>query len=156
MKKIDLGQTVSILANLGVIAGIVFLGIELQQNNELLEAESRSARNDRAIGLLSLPANRELAAVLAKLNDGDDLDSTDQVQLRSYAIVIFRNFEANFNEIQLGNLDGEAVLNTQRGIVRSVGGTAPIPWHDYWQSYRSRGTPEFVQWMEELVFNDNE
>ena len=38
MKKPDLGQTITIFANLGVIAGIVFLGIELQQNNELLTA----------------------------------------------------------------------------------------------------------------------
>ena len=32
-KKIDLGQIITICANIGVIAGIVFLGIELQQNN---------------------------------------------------------------------------------------------------------------------------
>jgi len=32
MKKIDLGQTIQTLANLGVIAGIVFLAMELQQN----------------------------------------------------------------------------------------------------------------------------
>ena len=42
MKKLDLGQTVSILANLGVIAGIVFLGIEIRQNNYLLETQSIS------------------------------------------------------------------------------------------------------------------
>jgi hypothetical protein len=42
MKKIDLGQTITILANVGVIAGIVFLAIELQQNNALLETEIRS------------------------------------------------------------------------------------------------------------------
>ena len=35
MTKIDLGRTISILANIGVIAGIVFLGLELQQNNVL-------------------------------------------------------------------------------------------------------------------------
>ncbi len=29
MKKIDLGQTIQILANVGVIAGILFLGIAL-------------------------------------------------------------------------------------------------------------------------------
>ncbi len=29
MKKIDLGQTIGILANVGVIAGILFLGIAL-------------------------------------------------------------------------------------------------------------------------------
>ena len=31
MKKIDLGQTVSILANVGVLAGLVFVGMQLQQ-----------------------------------------------------------------------------------------------------------------------------
>ena len=36
MKKIDLGQTLTILANVGVIAGIVFLGYELRQNTLVL------------------------------------------------------------------------------------------------------------------------
>lgn len=40
MKKIDLGQAVGILANIGVIAGIIFLVFELQQNNKLLRAEA--------------------------------------------------------------------------------------------------------------------
>ena len=154
MKTIDLGQAVSILANVGVIAGIVFLGIELRQNNELLEAESRFARSERAVGLLTLPISRELAAVLAKVSDGDDLDSTDQIQLRSYVRVVFRNFEANFDEIRLGNLDREAVRQAQRSIVRNEVGTTPIPWRDYWQGYKQRSTPEFVQWMEEFVFNE--
>ena len=40
MKKPDLGQTISVLAKLGVIAGIAFLATELKQNNELLRAEA--------------------------------------------------------------------------------------------------------------------
>jgi hypothetical protein len=32
-----------VLANLGVIAGIVFLGYELRQNNDLLGIEQRAA-----------------------------------------------------------------------------------------------------------------
>ena len=46
MKKLDLGQTITILANLGVIAGIVFLGIELQQNNEALGLQVRLEREN--------------------------------------------------------------------------------------------------------------
>ena len=34
MKKMDLGQTLQILANFGVIAGIVFLAIEIRQNTD--------------------------------------------------------------------------------------------------------------------------
>ncbi len=41
MKKIDLGQTITILANVGVIAGIVFLAVELRQNNTLMAAQAR-------------------------------------------------------------------------------------------------------------------
>ena len=47
MKKINLGQLIGILANLGVIAGIVFLAFELEQNNQLMEAEARTAGAER-------------------------------------------------------------------------------------------------------------
>ena len=47
MKKLELGQTITILANVGVIAGIVFLAIEPRQNNELLGVQIRSGILDR-------------------------------------------------------------------------------------------------------------
>ena len=157
MKNLDLGQAIGVLANIGVIAGIVFLGLELRQNNELLEAESRYARAERAVGLyMGAAFNRDFAAALAKLNSGEDLDPTDQIQLRSYALAIFRNFEANFDEMQAGNLNEAATLQAFRGIVRNHGQPAPLPWYDYWQIYKPRANPEFLQWMEEAVFNGSE
>ena len=36
MKKLDLGQTMTILANVGVIVGISFLAVELRQNNDMM------------------------------------------------------------------------------------------------------------------------
>ena len=41
MKNNDLGQAISILANVGEITGIVFLAFELQQNNEALGLQAR-------------------------------------------------------------------------------------------------------------------
>ena len=43
MKKIDLGQTITILANAGVIAGLVFVGVQLNQDRELAEIDRRVA-----------------------------------------------------------------------------------------------------------------
>lgn len=37
MRKFDIAQILQVLANLGVIAGIVLLTIEVHQNNELLD-----------------------------------------------------------------------------------------------------------------------
>jgi len=47
MKKIDLGQTINTLANIGVIAGIVFLAIQLKQVNVQLDQDRSVAAADR-------------------------------------------------------------------------------------------------------------
>jgi len=51
MKKIDLGQAIGVLANLGVITGIVFLAYETHQNSELLELQVRAAQLDQRMTL---------------------------------------------------------------------------------------------------------
>ena len=40
MKKIDLGQTLGILANVGVVFGILLLAYELNQNRQMMEAQT--------------------------------------------------------------------------------------------------------------------
>lgn len=42
MRKLDMARTITTLANLGVIAGIVVLAVELNQNNQLLKMEARA------------------------------------------------------------------------------------------------------------------
>ena len=65
MKKIDLGQTAAVLANLGVIAGVLFLALELQQNNELIAAEGRLNRSNQVIETWNtLVTHPELALLL--------------------------------------------------------------------------------------------
>ena len=40
MKKIDLGQTITIFANLGVIGGLIFLAVEIRQNSDIARASA--------------------------------------------------------------------------------------------------------------------
>ena len=52
MKKLDVGQMITILANLGVIAGIVFLAVEIRQNQASLDEQNvlnRQASRDAAL-----------------------------------------------------------------------------------------------------------
>ena len=35
MKRLDLGQTIAVLANVGVIGGLVFVGLQLQQDRDI-------------------------------------------------------------------------------------------------------------------------
>lgn len=46
MKKIQPGQIIIILANIDVIAGVAFLGFELQQNNDAKDLQTRLEREN--------------------------------------------------------------------------------------------------------------
>lgn len=52
MKKIDLGQAITISANVGVIIGIFFLVIEVRQNNLLMLSQTRSQISQSISNLL--------------------------------------------------------------------------------------------------------
>ncbi len=41
MRKLDLGQTVGILANVGVLIGVLLLVYELSLNRHIVEAQTR-------------------------------------------------------------------------------------------------------------------
>lgn len=82
MKKIGLGQIFRILANLGVIAGIVFLGVELQQNNALLGAQARATRAQvRMDGTDLALSSPELMRAFAREQSGESLSELDQMYL---------------------------------------------------------------------------
>ena len=71
MKKLDLGQTITILANIGVIAGIIFLGIEMGQSQ-------RIALSDMYINVVALQieadnAIADNADIWSKGNAGEEL-----------------------------------------------------------------------------------
>jgi hypothetical protein len=79
MKKIDIGQTMGILANAGVIAGIVFLGFELRQNTDAVEAASIESLTDLSQDFfMTLASDPELSRIwdvgsedLSKLNESE-------------------------------------------------------------------------------------
>ena len=43
MRISEINEGVSLLANIGVIASIVFLGLEMQQNTEMMQSQTRNS-----------------------------------------------------------------------------------------------------------------
>ena len=150
MKKIDLGQTLTILANLGVIAGIAFLALELRQNNALMEAAARDAQNERiqdyVMQLYTVPG---LAEILAKADNGEPLTEAEEIQLFGRKVRLLRGFEAQHREsIQgtVGDLPLEIWITNFH-----YGGHRNPPLYDVWEEAKSLLRPDFVRFFEENV-----
>ena len=152
MKKLDLGQTITILANIGVIAGIVFLGVELQQNNELMEAASRDAQNERiqdyAMQLYTVPG---LAETLVKSERGETLTEAEELKLFARKLRLLRGFEAQYREFEQGTVESINLSNWKTNFYDGAHRNPPL--YDVWDEIKPLMLPEFVEYFDENVAN---
>ena len=144
-RKFDLGRTIGVLANLGVIAGIVFLGLELRQNNEFLSAEARASRFATSQGVFQpVLQNSELAVALAEAAGTDPATELK----RYYFQHVLVSWEFSWNEVQLGALDADRIP------IQGWAGFAQINpgFEEHWRGSNGGFNPEFVEFLDSRVF----
>jgi len=146
MKKIDLPQAITILANIGVIAGIVFLGIELNQNNRLLASETSIAHMMFRVNVNQRYADDgELMELRVKANRNEELSEVEELRLIQDARSVFAYWEWQVESYQRGDLE-EFSVNGIKGAMEQYAHLRNV-----WQISRDLYSPEFVKFMEENV-----
>ena len=77
---IDIVTAIELLANVGVLAGIVFLVIELRQNTRAVRSEASQGMLGQITNFYSLLTTDRVANVYRKaMTDADQLDPTERV-----------------------------------------------------------------------------
>jgi hypothetical protein len=122
MKKLDLGQTVSILGNLGVIAGIIFLGFELRQNRDLARAQMANALTLETQEIARSDINGPMADILVRNRNGDPLNEADQLRFGIWQGTWNSHIENIFFQYQEGLYPQEALDRTLTSTLRTVTG----------------------------------
>ena len=150
MKKLDLGQSISILANVGVIAGIVFLGIELQQNTAVMQGATYQAMSDSASNQIGSVAHEPvLAEMLSRVYSGntgiEEFTTPENIQLYSYYFAMLQRLENTYHQYQAGLADdlvfdsygwNDTILLSQH-------------FHEFWNFVgKNRTSPEFNDFLE--------
>ncbi len=150
MKKIGFGQTVGILANCGVLAGILLLAYELNQNRQMMEAQTRTALAQGIIDILTSHSSDEATSTLIRRGDADDnLSADEQVRYRRFVIAQFRYHENVHYQYRIGLYDEAEYLAhraTWQNVVFSQPGIV-----DIFCSTRGNLSPAFVAEIEGLL-----
>ena len=160
MKKPDISQTVSILANIGVIAGIVFLAFELNQNNALLESQARYNLVVQRAAVSGAAREPRVLNALQKQAAGEELDVGDRMALVGVASSVVENWEWQYREYRAGLLElrqlpvanWRRIFHGGQGVDGESGASLPV--QDVWNTRASELDPEFVQFMEANVVNE--
>ena len=150
MNKLDLGQTITILANIGVIAGIIFLAIELRQNNALIETQNLyiqyESRSEAVEFVLSDPA---LAAAVAKTKANQELTDVEWIQLEAFNYRTLLGIRRNYREWRRGVLPPLTAEGMRFRFF--VGGPTFVPLIETWDRYKNQMDRDFVTWIEANV-----
>lgn len=144
MEKPSISQTISVAANLGVIVGLLFLALEIEQNNRLLRAEALAslveARNLPRVLMMQDP---EFAEFWLRVESGEPLSPTDARRFRAYAERGILNWAFQYEQYLEGNL-----LESQLPIEGWRSSLSDERWMEAWRGLEPGLAPEFVEFVE--------
>lgn len=124
MKKIDVGQTINTLANIGVIAGIVFLAIEIRESTRATQAASIQAASalDQE-QLLLMGADGDLARLWEGYLMAPESLSEDQRRQGRYLLAAtIRRLENIYLLDQMGALSAGS-WESRQGLLINIAGS---------------------------------
>jgi hypothetical protein len=145
-----INQWLTFVANLGVIAGIVFLGYEIHQNTEQLKSASlrdmASRMEDR---MLLVATDSDLARRIMYLHDEpESLTDLDEFHLLWFVGSWVADFEEAYRQFELGTIPEAALasraINMKRWLETPLGQFA-------WDEATKQGDPGFVRWANALM-----
>ena len=147
MKLSELNDWLTLAANIGVVGGIIFLAIEINQNNALLRSETRQSLVANDVSSLTL--NIANAGVFAKLAGKESLSPEEQLQLGFMYSVDIRNREFEYFQYTNGLLDEASWQSYQQVIVFNHSVEPGLSW---WNEVgRTIVDPEFADIVDALL-----
>ncbi len=139
----------TLVANLGVLAGLVFVAIELNQNTKATVSTASEQITNQSLDYFALGMDYQVIALARyKQSIGDELSGFEQNQLRSHQYYNFRGFENVYLQYQRGYLEQSEWDRYQRIIKFRL--TTDESAKKMWEETQPRWTDEFRAEVERL------
>ena len=147
-----LNQWLTLVANLSVVAGILFLAVELRQNTAAIRAQTRDALTEKQMEIVGWQATTpELATLHAKVMDGEELSTAELVQFSGFVIAQFREWENSHYQFSAGLFTApefEARRESWRTLLTGASSSGYI---QTWRRFRLTFAPSFRAELDRIV-----
>lgn len=132
-----------LVANLGVIIGLVLLAYEVNQSTRATTGAMSQSLTEQSLDFFTLKIDSDtVAKATYKQSLGEDLDDYEKYQLGQHQYFNFRVFENAFLQYRRGLYD-DTEWEKYRRIIANIIQTDPIAL-DMWDRTKDQWTVEFV------------
>lgn len=145
-------ELLSLTANVGVIASIIFLGVEMQQNTDMMKSQTRNSIVENQLTFYKgVIDNPDFAAVVNDLRLDAELyqpGSTERIQYHFFAMSQFSMWENEWYQYKMGLFDEEEFnsrVNTWKTNIKvSIN-------QNIWKSIRNDFSEDFRVHLNNLI-----
>jgi hypothetical protein len=148
-----LNQWLTLAANFGVIAGLIFLGLEIQQNTISTRMAARENATQGHIDYLGyLLDNTVLARANEKLTNNQPVDDLEDNQMRIFLQMRWRHYERVYYQYRNDLISDQEWAGFEAGIMRSFREENDL-WRmsgNVWARDKERLSQQFAEYVEGL------
>ena len=145
-----LNRWLTLGANLGVLAGILFLALEIQQNSELMRVQINQARADAAMVSNEHSFNSDyIPAILVKIKEQKELNAEEWIRYVDYFRAMNRAQDNVLSQYDAGML-GENTPRSVADFARFFVGSS-MNSRDAWELSKAGYTDRYIAFVEQSI-----
>ena len=149
MQLKEWAQIAEIVGGIAIVASLVFVGLEVRENTQVVILTSDRAVDQQNVALnISVIENHDVAEILARgETDRRSLDEVDRIRFDNYT---FSRFGAYENVV--GNLDEGFIDSEEEAVwIEHFRYRFDKPgYRDFWLQYRHGYFPRFRAWIDAI------
>jgi hypothetical protein len=150
-----INRWLTLAANIGVMAGIIFLAVELQQNTVATQLTAVGSSQGRFSEIeLFIAGNPEFSELLDKGRTGADISEPERLRLEVFYGTVLRHWQFDHLQYLSGALNEEVWLGTREYIAQIL--DADVGLFDRWRNGKSQYSPRFNELIESITVESHQ
>ena len=144
---------VQMVAAFGVVVSVIYLGIQIHQQNEITKAQFGHSLTHRMYErYFNTSRDKEFSNFLSKDWAAGELDNADKWRVAVYVNALLVDIFDTYEKVEKGFVD-ETHLKMRMHMLKLGTMKAPIA-QSTWKYWRGIKSKEFVEWFETEIYGD--
>jgi hypothetical protein len=144
---------VQMVAAFGVVVSVIYLGIQIHQQNEITKAQFGHSLTHRMYErYFNTSKDKEFSNFLSKDWAAGELDNADKWRVAVYVNALLVDIFDTYEKVEKGFVD-ETHLKMRMHMLKLGIMKAPIA-QSTWKYWRGIKSKEFVEWFETEIYGD--
>lgn len=150
MKTERLNSWLTLGANLGVVAGLVLLIIEIRQNTAMMESQIHQSRTETALSEQQAVFNSDhMPQILAKVSGGEPLTDEERLRYEPYVRAFNRNMDNQIWQFNRGLLGDNIPRSVADAVGTVIGGSSLA--RELWSRTKVSYTDDYVAFVDSVL-----